>query len=151
MKKIVYIFIAFMMIISSASAMTVNDLVWYHNQKCESFDALKITPDETSINGWLFCQATSHILVGYKIDEAMLIGGCTCDIDYELIQFLAQCVTVCTVIGNSNVDNYSGVILRQFLQVKTGTNTSMESAGDLLINVSESDGCYKMTAVTKGY
>ena len=151
MKKIVYVFIALMMIISSASAMTAEDLAWYHNQKCESFGAMKIVFCETNENGWLFSQATDHILVGYKIDDATLIGGCTCDNESELIEFLAQCVTVCTVIGNYDTDTYSGMILRQFLQTRNGIATSMETAGDLFISVSASNGLYEMTAVTKGF
>ena len=151
MKRLIIITLAMVLFASSAAALTADDLVWYHNQNCGRFGAKEAGPGELDSGGMMFCQVTDYILVGYKVDAPTLVGCCTCDNEAELIEFLAQCVTVCAVIGNSESDVYNGVILRQFLQARTGAETSFENAGDLSIMIFKSGDLYQMTAFTRGF
>ena len=152
MKRIILFTLALILITSQAFALTENDLASYHNQVRGRFGAAEIRPDDMSESGWLFCSVTGMLFVAYKIDSPTLAGGCSCENESETIEFLAQCATVCIVIGNpSNSDQYSAVILRQFLQARNGQENKAESAGDLYIRITKSGNSYRMTAFTLGY
>ena len=152
MKRIILFTLALILITSSAFALTENDLALYHNQVRGTFGAAEIHPDDMTETGWLFCPVAGHIFVAYKIDSPRLVCGCSCQNESEAVEFFAQCETACIMIGNqSNSDQYSAVILRQFLRVRNGQENEVELAGDLYIRITKSGDSYRMTAFTLGF
>ena len=150
MKRIAVFTIAFVLITSSAFAMTAEDLAWYHNQNIDSISNLKAGQGSYDNYDFYICSVTDNIQIAYKIDKPTLVGGCLCFDESEIIEFIAQSMIICKTIGNENdLDRYYSVILRQFMKARNNEQTKMEDAGSLYINVSKDEYFYQLIASTK--
>ena len=151
MKRFTAVVLFLALLLSSASAMTADDLALYHNLHCADFGAATAAPGEINERGWLYCAVTDGLYICYQIDAPTMCGGCYCLDEPDIPEFLAQCVTICYVIGKQEeMARYYSVILKQFIQARKGEETEQEDAGGLYINIRKSD-FFIMTATTKGF
>ena len=150
MKQIISIFLAFLLMISPAFALTSADFT----RNYAEFGAVFETPElsETVVNKELDGETanifgtSSTVEVGFSLNSSQEIASAFVRRGSEenLGDFFAACVSVsCALKGDfSDLSNLYVNILHQYFVLRSGTEEDIEVIGDYILSMSNSESGY---------
>lgn len=150
MKQIISIFLAFLLMISPAFALTSADFTRNYTE----FGAVFETPElaetiaikELKAETAYFFGTSSSVEVGYMLNSAQEINSVFVrrGSEEKLGDFFAACVAVsCALKGDfSDLSNLYVNILHQYFVLRSGTEEDIEVMGDYILSMSNSESGY---------
>lgn len=150
MKQIISIFLAFLLMISPAFALTSDGFLSNYDELGAIFEtperAETFGTKETEHSTMYFFDTSSTVGMFYGVDSSnsVVSAGARRGSEENLGDFFAACVAVsCALKGDfSDLSNLYVNILHQYFVLRSGTEEDIEVMGDYILSMSNSESGY---------